>query len=91
MNILHRPSCTIKRDAFRVLVEASVRKVSYGLLLFLMVGTRVKQDICSSWKQASVHERYEKNHPDAALLGTSSRRDETTLTKFCCGHIRAQR
>ncbi|GFY09660.1 uncharacterized protein TNCV_381551 [Trichonephila clavipes] len=40
----------------------------------------VKQDISSSWRQASVHEWYEGNRPGAVLLGTGSRRDETTLS-----------
>ncbi|GFV79510.1 hypothetical protein TNCV_279651 [Trichonephila clavipes] len=39
----------------------------------------------------SVHEWYEGNHPGAALLGTGSRRDETTLARFRRGHTRAQR
>ncbi|GFX82227.1 hypothetical protein TNCV_33351 [Trichonephila clavipes] len=38
-----------------------------------------------------VHEWYEGNSPGAALFGTSSRRDETTLAGFGSGHTRAQR
>ncbi|GFY16232.1 hypothetical protein TNCV_2348771 [Trichonephila clavipes] len=40
-------------------------------------------------RQALLHEWYEGNHPDAALLGTSSRKDETSLARFRSGHTRA--
>ncbi|GFU08165.1 hypothetical protein TNCV_3766181 [Trichonephila clavipes] len=49
----------------------------------------VKQDVSSSWKQAPLHEWFEGNHP--VLLGTVSRRDETSLARFRSGHTRAQR
>ncbi|GFX16810.1 RNase H domain-containing protein [Trichonephila clavipes] len=62
-----------------------------GCLIFSEIVTRVKQDVRSSWKQAPVHEWYEGNHPGTTLLGTCSRRDETTLARFCNGHTRAQR
>ncbi|GFV34168.1 RNase H domain-containing protein [Trichonephila clavipes] len=61
-----------------------------GCLTCLEIATRVKQDVNSSWKQAPVHEWCKGNHPDAALLGTGSKRDETTLTGFRSGHTRAQ-
>ncbi|GFX40743.1 catalase [Trichonephila clavipes] len=59
-------------------------------LTFSETATRVKQNVSSSWKQAPLHEWYEGNHPSAALLGTGSRRDETTLARFRSGHTRAQ-
>ncbi|GFU20705.1 uncharacterized protein TNCV_3176431 [Trichonephila clavipes] len=62
-----------------------------GSLIFSEIATRVKQDISSSWRQAPVHEWYERNRPDVALLGTDSRREETTLARFRSGHTRAQR
>ncbi|GFY26843.1 hypothetical protein TNCV_4375891 [Trichonephila clavipes] len=33
---------------------------------------------------------FEGNRPGAALIGTSSKRDETILAKLCCGLIRIQ-
>ncbi|GFV80121.1 uncharacterized protein TNCV_1476841 [Trichonephila clavipes] len=72
--------------------EGSHKDTTYGgCLTFSDIATRVKQDVSSSWKQAPVHERYEGNHPGAALLGAGSRRDETTLSRFRSGHTRDQR
>ncbi|GFX91448.1 hypothetical protein TNCV_3545311 [Trichonephila clavipes] len=62
-----------------------------GCITFSEIATRVKQDTSSSWKQAPIHEWYEGNHPGAALLGTGSSRDETTLARFRSGYTRAQR
>ncbi|GFS85701.1 RNase H domain-containing protein [Trichonephila clavipes] len=50
-----------------------------GCLTFSEIATRVKQDISSSWKQASVDVWYEGNCLGSALLGTDKRRDGTTL------------
>ncbi|GFV72075.1 uncharacterized protein TNCV_2460081 [Trichonephila clavipes] len=60
-------------------------------LTFLEIATRVKQDISSSWRQAPVHEWYERNLPGAALLGTSSRREETSFARLLSGHTRSLR
>ncbi|GFV63900.1 RNase H domain-containing protein [Trichonephila clavipes] len=57
-----------------------------GCLTFSEIATRVKHGISSYWRQALVHEWYEGNRPGAALLGTSSRRDETTLASLRSGH-----
>ncbi|GFT99586.1 catalase [Trichonephila clavipes] len=62
-----------------------------GCLTFSEIATRVKQGISSSWRQAPVREWYEGNRPGAALFGTSSRREETTLARLRSGHTRAQR
>ncbi|GFX07732.1 hypothetical protein TNCV_4160011 [Trichonephila clavipes] len=68
-----------------------VKDSAHGVCLtFSEIATRVKQDIGSSWRQASVHERYERNRPDVDLLGTSSRRNETIFARLRNGHTRAQ-
>ncbi|GFV16491.1 RNase H domain-containing protein [Trichonephila clavipes] len=50
-----------------------------GCLTFSEIATQVKQDIGFSCRQVPVHKWYEGNIPDAALLGTGSRREEPTL------------
>ncbi|GFW96764.1 uncharacterized protein TNCV_2848201 [Trichonephila clavipes] len=62
-----------------------------GCITFLKIATRVIQDISSSWRWAPVHEWYEEKRPDAALLGTDSRRDETIFARLRSGHTRVQR
>ncbi|GFS73124.1 RNase H domain-containing protein [Trichonephila clavipes] len=49
-----------------------------GCLTFSEIATRIKQDISPFWRQAPVHELYERNRP---FLGTGSRRNETTFAK----------
>ncbi|GFT32845.1 RNase H domain-containing protein [Trichonephila clavipes] len=53
--------------------------VQGGCLAFSEIATRVK--VFSSWKDPA-YEWHEGNHPCAVLLGTGSRRDETTLARF---------
>ncbi|GFS95985.1 transposable element Tcb2 transposase [Trichonephila clavipes] len=50
------------------------------------------QTRCQFLLEASpIYEWYDGNHPDVALLGLGSRRDETSLARFRSGHTRAQR
>ncbi|GFX55709.1 hypothetical protein TNCV_3427801 [Trichonephila clavipes] len=45
----------------------------------------------SSWRQTFAYEWYDGKRPGAALLGTSSRRDETILARLSSEHTPAQR
>ncbi|GFY35565.1 transposable element Tcb2 transposase [Trichonephila clavipes] len=66
--------CThLPQDNIRCLINSTPYRVA------ACITTRVKQDISSSWRQAPVHEWYDGNRPGVTLLGTSSRRDETTF------------
>ncbi|GFV15709.1 RNase H domain-containing protein [Trichonephila clavipes] len=68
--------------------EGSHKNSTHGhCFTFSEIATRVKQDISSSWQQASVHEWYE----GPALLGAGSRRDQTTLARLRSGHTGVQR
>ncbi|GFV52023.1 hypothetical protein TNCV_1323761 [Trichonephila clavipes] len=72
--------------------EDSHKDSTHGVCLtFSEIATGVKQDTCSSWRQAPVHEWFEGNHPGAALLWTSSRRIETIFARLHRGHTIAQR
>ncbi|GFT53579.1 RNase H domain-containing protein [Trichonephila clavipes] len=62
-----------------------------GYLTFSEISTRIKQDISSSWRQASVHEWYERNRPHAAMIGASNRRDELIFARLRTECSRAQR
>ncbi|GFV12648.1 RNase H domain-containing protein [Trichonephila clavipes] len=62
-----------------------------GCLTFSEIATRAKQDISFSWRQSPVHVWYEGSCPDAVLLRTSSRQDETFLVRLRSGHTSAQR
>ncbi|GFV15492.1 RNase H domain-containing protein [Trichonephila clavipes] len=57
-----------------------------GCLTFSEIATRVNQEISSIWRQALVHEWYGGNRFGAALLGTSSRRNEIILPRLRSGH-----
>ncbi|GFT61795.1 hypothetical protein TNCV_3862261 [Trichonephila clavipes] len=59
-----------------------------GCITFSKIATPLKQDIGSSWRQTPVHEG---NCPGAALLGISSRCDESIFARLHSGHTRAQR
>ncbi|GFX76297.1 catalase [Trichonephila clavipes] len=84
------------RISYASVADGLARKVSHedstqgACLTFSEIVTRIKQDISSSWMQAFVHEWYEGNRPGAVLLETSSKRDETTLTRLLSGHTRVQ-
>ncbi|GFW96906.1 uncharacterized protein TNCV_2160411 [Trichonephila clavipes] len=71
--------------------EGSCKDSTHGsCLTFSEIATRVKQDIRSSWIQAPVHQRYEENRPGAALIETSSGRNEAILARLSNGHTRTQ-
>ncbi|GFU54139.1 hypothetical protein TNCV_3618011 [Trichonephila clavipes] len=88
---------TQQLEYFRHLALETIHKIPCDVLQIYIDGImgvsavsgiaiRVKQDIGSTWIQAPVHEWYEETRRDAALLGTSSRRDEATLARLRSGH-----
>ncbi|GFV64599.1 catalase [Trichonephila clavipes] len=88
--------CQIETHNFIMTRDSRAREDSHidsthgSCLTFSETATRVKQDISSFWRQASVQEWYEGNSLGSALIGASSRRDEAILTRLRSGHTRVQ-